>query len=107
MDLKKYQDELRKFADERDWHKFHTPENLAKSISIEAGELLECFQWEPEGIDLNNVARELADILIYLLMLADKLKLDLETLVKFKIASNHSKYPVAESRGNAIKYNKR
>lgn len=110
MDLKKYQAKLRKFADERDWHKFHTRENLVKSICIEAGELLECFQWEPNphtAHDITDIGLEIADIQIYLLMLADNLKLDIEACVRVKMRENARKYPINKSKGNAIKYDKR
>jgi NTP pyrophosphatase (non-canonical NTP hydrolase) len=106
MDLAKYQNELRKFADERDWHEFHTPENLVKSVAIEAGELLECYQWQ-DAPYIKDVIEEVGDIFIYLLMFADKLGIELEGIVAWKIEQNAKKYPIDKSRGNAIKYNKR
>ena len=69
---------LREFNEERDWDQFHSPENLAKSISIEAGELLECFQWSPD-YDRDKVCEELADVLTYCIMLADKIDVDIES----------------------------
>ena len=76
-----------KFNEERDWDQFHSPENLAKSISIEAGELLECFQWNND-FDINEVKEELADVLNYCLLLADKLKLDPKKIVLDKMKKN-------------------
>lgn len=97
-------DELIKFQKERDWKKFHTPENLAKSISIEAGELLEHFQWQKE-YDEEEVAEELADVLIYCIYMADSLNLDISQIILNKMKKNALKYPVDKSKGNAKKYN--
>jgi len=97
-------DKIHKFIEERDWSKFHSPANLAKSISIEASELLECFQWSEEEYDLEHVKEELADVLIYCYDLLDKLELDEDTIVNDKMEKNEKKYPVSKSRGNAIKY---
>ncbi len=97
-------DRIHKFIDERDWSKFHSPANLAKSISIEASELLECFQWSEEEYDLEHVKEELADVLIYCHDLLDKLGLDEDTIVNAKMEKNEKKYPVSKSRGNATKY---
>lgn len=94
-----------KFNEERDWDQFHSPENLAKSISIEAGELLECFQWNND-FDINEVKEELADVLNYCLLLADKLKLDPKKIVLDKMKKNAQKYPIEKSKGKSIKYNK-
>lgn len=91
------------FQKERDWKKFHTPENLAKSISIEAAELLEHFQWGKE-YDVDKVAEELADVLIYSLYMADALDLDIEEIIFDKMEKNAMKYPVEKSWGNATKY---
>ena len=95
--------ELMLFQKERDWKKFHTPENLAKSISIEAAELLEHFQWGEE-YDVDEVAEELADVLIYSLYMADALDLDVKEIILDKMNKNAMKYPVEKSRGNATKY---
>lgn len=95
--------EIIKFQKERDWKKFHTPENLAKSISIEAAELLEHFQWGKE-YDVDDVAEELADVLIYSLYMADALDLDVKEIILDKMKKNAMKYPVEKSRGNATKY---
>lgn len=91
------------FTQERDWDQFHSPENLAKSISIEAAELLECYQWSQEA-DLAAVEEELADILNYCLLMASKLGLDPIDIVQKKLAVNAQKYPVEKSRGRSTKY---
>ncbi len=95
---------IRKFKEERDWDKFHTPANLAKSISIEANELLECFQWSDDDYDLQHVKEELADVLVYCRDLLDKLGLDEDEIVNMKMDQNEAKYPVAKAKGNATKY---
>ena len=94
---------LRQFNSERDWGQYHTPENLAKSVSIEAGELLECFQWSPE-YDLSSVREELADVMLYCLMLANKTGIDPLLAMKEKIAKNAAKYPVEKVKGSSKKY---
>lgn len=86
-------DEIIKFQKERDWKKFHTPENLAKSISIEAAELLEHFQWGKE-YDIDEVADELADVLNYCILMADALDLDVKEIVLNKMEKNALKYPI-------------
>lgn len=86
-------DEIIKFQKARDWKKFHTPENLAKSISIEAAELLEHFQWGKE-YDIGEVADELADVLNYCILMADALDLDVKEIVLSKMEKNAVKYPV-------------
>jgi dCTP diphosphatase len=96
-------DEILAFAGERDWGQFHTPENLAKSIAIEAGELLECFQWSPDA-DPARVQDELADVLTYCLLLADKLGVDPDQIVLNKLAKTREKYPVDKARGSSAKY---
>ncbi|WP_022908557.1 nucleotide pyrophosphohydrolase [Curtobacterium sp. B18] len=96
-------DELNAFVDERDWGQFHTQENLAKSISIEAAELLECFQWKADADDL-RVRSELADVLTYCFLLADRLRTSPETLIREKLAITKAKYPVERSRGRSTKY---
>jgi len=98
-------DQLRAFVAEREWAQFHTPENLAKSISIEAAELLECFQWSSEA-NLSEVRDELSDVLTYALLLADKLNLDPNQIVLRKLAETKSKYPVEKSRGRSVKYDR-
>ena len=95
--------DLIKFQKDRDWKKFHTPENLAKSISIEAAELLEHFQWGKE-YNIEEVSEELADVLIYCIYMADSLDLDIEEIIRNKMVKNAVKYPVDKSRGNSKKY---
>ncbi len=97
---------LRLFSQERDWKQFHTPENLAKSIAIEAGELLECFQWNHEVEDLQALKEELADVLSYCLMLCDELNLNPQQIVLEKLEQNRRKYPIEKAKGKATKYNK-
>ena len=94
---------LRAVSEERDWDQFHTPENLAKSISIEAAELLECFQWSPDG-DPQVVKEELADVLTYCYFLAMKVGLEPDQIVLEKLAVTAQKYPVEKSRGSSVKY---
>ena len=96
---------IRKFVAERDWSQFHTPGNLAKSISIEAAELLECFQWNDEEYDLQHVKEEIADVLVYCQNLLDKLGLDADEIINMKMAQNEAKYPVEKAKGSAAKYN--
>lgn len=99
-------DRIKKFINDRDWDKFHSPANLSKSISIEANELLECFQWSDDDYDLENVKEELADVLIYCQQLIDKLNLNEDEIINNKINKNEQKYPIEKSKGNSIKYNK-
>lgn len=103
---KKTKNRIKKFIEDRDWDKFHSPANLSKSISIEANELLECFQWSDDNYDLENVKEELADVLIYCQQLIDKLNLDEDEIINAKINKNEEKYPIDKSKGNATKYNK-
>jgi len=93
------------FNEERDWDQFHSPENIAKSITIEAAELLECFQWN-NSYDKNEVCDELADVVNYCILMADKLDVDLETIVLAKLEKNKLKYPVEKAKGVSTKYNK-
>jgi NTP pyrophosphatase (non-canonical NTP hydrolase) len=96
---------LREFVEAREWKQFHTRENLAKSISIEAAELLELFQWD-DNPDEERLREELADVLAYCLHLADDLDIDIDDLVLEKIAKNELKYPVEKSRGKSNKYDR-
>ncbi len=105
MDLESIKTELGAFVRERDWGQFHTPENLAKSISIEASELLECYQWGSNA-DVNQVQQELADVFIYCLLLGEKYNLNLEEVILEKIEFNKQKYPVEKSRGKSDKYDR-
>ena len=97
---------IRKFTTDRDWDQFHSPANLAKSISIEANELLECFQWDEENFDLDEVKEELADVLTYCQNMLDKLNLDEDEIINAKMAKNEAKYPVSKSKGKSDKYTK-
>ena len=92
-----------KFTKDRDWDQFHSPANLAKSIAIESGELLECFQWD-DNYDKGKVCEELADVVNYAILLADKLDVNLEDIVMKKLEENTKKYPVDKSKGNSKKY---
>lgn len=96
---------IRQFTIDRDWDQFHTPSNLAKSISIEANELLECFQWSDTDYDLDHVKEELADVIVYCQDLLDKLELDVDEIVNAKMSKNEAKYPVEKAKGSAAKYN--
>ena len=96
-------DELRAFVAERDWAQFHSPDNLAKSVAIEAGELLECFQWSGEA-DPDRVRDELADVLTYCYLLADRLDLDPDKIILEKLARTRTKYPADKARGRSTKY---
>ena len=95
---------IRKFTEDRNWDKFHSPENLAKSIAIEAGELLECFQWSGTDFDLEHVKEELADVLVYCQNMLDKLNLNADKIVNAKMDKNEAKYPVEKAWGSAVKY---
>jgi len=95
--------ELRAFVSERDWDQFHSPESLAKSIAIEAGELLECFQWS-DAANPDRVAGELADVLTYCHLLAQKLGVDADEIVLEKLEETRRKYPPEVSRGRSTKY---
>ncbi len=98
-------EQIIKFNEERDWDQFHSPENLAKSISIEAGELLECFQWNND-YNINEVKEELADVINYCLLLSEKLDLDPIQIVTEKMKKTAIKYPIDKAKGKSTKYNK-
>ncbi len=97
---------IRKFTEDRDWDRFHSPANLAKSISIEANELLECFQWNDEDYDLEHVKEELADVLVYCQDLLDKLNLNADEIVNAKMTKNEAKYPIDKAKGRSDKYDR-
>lgn len=105
MELEAFRAELRAFTAERAWAQFHTPESLAKSISIEAGELLECFQWSAEG-DPERVGDELADVLTYCLLLADRIGVDPVEIMADKLERTRAKYPVERAHGRSTKYDR-
>ena len=96
---------IRKFTEDRDWDQFHSPANLAKSIVIEAAELLECFQWSDEEYDLQHVKEELAEVMVYSQNLLDKLGLDADEIINMKMTQNEKKYPVDKAKGKSSKYN--
>ena len=95
---------IRKFTADRDWDKYHTPNALAKTIAIEATELLECFQWNENG-DFNKIKEELADVIVNCQNLIDKLNLDIDVVVNEKMDQNEKKYPIEKFKGIAKKYN--
>ena len=97
---------IRKFSEDRDWDQFHSPANLAKSLVIEAAELLECFQWTEEDYDLQHVKEEMADVIVYSQNLLDKLGLDADEIVNMKMNQNEAKYPVEKAKGSSAKYNR-
>lgn len=98
-------EKIKKFNTDRDWDQFHSPDNLAKSIAIEAGELLECFQWNSE-YNIDDVTDEMADVFVYLLDLANKLDVDLIDIADKKMDRNAEKYPIEKAKGKSVKYNK-
>ena len=103
--MKELMSKIDKFNKERDWDQFHTPVNLAKSISIEASELLECFQWS-DNFDMDSVKEELADVINYCLQMCIRLNLDPKEIVLDKMKKNALKYPVEKAKGKSTKYNK-
>jgi NTP pyrophosphatase (non-canonical NTP hydrolase) len=110
-DLARLRALVREFVDERDWDQFHSPKNLASALTVEAAELLEHFQWLQNGrLDelgpdkLTEVRHEMADVLVYLVRLADKLDVDLMAAVQEKMVLNRAKYPAEQVRGDARKY---
>ncbi len=110
-DLESLRDQLRIFAAERDWNQFHSPKNLAAALAVEASELLEHFQWLTEAQSqqlpletLDEVRAEVADVLLYLIRISDKLGIDLIEAANAKIALNAEKYPVEKARGSSKKY---
>ena len=116
MNEQKIAEQLQKFAMERDWDQFHTPKNIATSISVESAELLELFQWTRGQKDWNEISEvevkekienEVADILLYLIRFADLAKIDLEKVALRKIELNAKKYPIETSKGSDKKYNEK
>ena len=97
-------DRIRQFTSNREWEQYHTPANLAKSISIEANELLECFQWSDTEYDIEHVKEELADVMVYCRNMLDELGLDEDEIINNKMDKNEAKYPVELSIGSAAKY---
>ena len=97
---------IKKFNEDRDWDQFHTPSNLAKSICIEASELLECFQWNDTDFDIEEVKEELADVMNYCIQMSQVLNVDLIEIINFKMDKTEKKYPVDKAKGVSTKYNK-
>ena len=114
MDIFKIQNQLQKFASERDWEQFHSPKNLSMALSVEASELVEIFQWLtleesnfPDQKQLDSIRSEVADIAMYLIRFCDVLEINLEEAIEEKIIENGNKYPVELSKGSSKKYNQR
>ena len=104
--MKEIIERLMKFTEDRNWEQFHTPDNLAKSIAIEASELLINYQYGDAYFDINNVKEELADVMAYCLLLGEHYGFDFKSIMNDKIDKNELKYPVSKSYGKADKYNK-
>ena len=102
--MKKTIERIRKFRNDRDWSQFHTPSNLSKAISIEAGELLENFLWDDNNYNKEHVLEELADVMVYCVHMADALDVDIEKIINNKMDKNEKKYPVEKAKGNSKKY---
>ncbi len=100
---------VKKFRDDREWSQFHNPKDLAISLSIEAAELLECFQWkssaEAEKNNYHDIKYEIADVAVYLLLICDKMGINLLDAVEEKMKLNEKKYPVEKAKGCSKKYN--
>ena len=104
--LEQVKQRIDKFNKDRDWDKFHSPSNLAKSISIEASELLECFQWSDTDYDLEHVKEELADVLNYCIQMSQVLNLDIVDIINAKMDKTEKKYPLDKAKGVFTKYDK-
>lgn len=108
MDFATVQRNVLAFRDERDWDQFHTPKDLAISVAIEAGELLDCFQWTGRDVtaDANaqRIREELADVLIYCMYLADSMGVDVPQLIEDKLETNERRYPISKAKGSSKKY---
>ena len=104
--LEQFKQRLDKFVSDRDWHQFHTPSNLSKSISIEANELLECFQWNDNEYNVEDVKEELADVMNYCIQMAQVLNVDIIDIINAKMDKTEKKYPVEKAKGVSTKYNK-
>ncbi len=102
--MKELTEKIRKFAEERDWLQFNTPENLAKSISIEAGELLECFQWN-NNFDKDELKYEIADVMNYCILLCSQIDVDPKEIILEKLEISAKKYPIEKAKGKSTKYN--
>ena len=104
--LEQVKQRIDKFNKDRDWDKFHSPSNLAKSISIEANELLECFQWNDNEYDLESVKEELADVMNYCIQMSQVLNVDIIEIINAKMDKTEKKYPLEKSKGVSTKYDK-
>jgi NTP pyrophosphatase (non-canonical NTP hydrolase) len=109
--LEKLIQSIRKFAQERDWEQFHTPKNIAMALSVEVAEIVEHFQWltqaqssHLDSAKISEIKEEIADVMIYLTRLADRLGIDPVQAAKDKMRLNEKKYPIEKARGNATKY---
>ena len=107
--MNKVLQQLLKFRKDRDWNKYHTPQNIAQSIVLEAAEALEIFQWKPDNVELSekdkvNLGEELADVYNWLLLLSHDIGIDLNEVALKKIKTNAKKYPITKSKGKATKY---
>lgn len=106
--VEQLQNEMVKFRDERNWRQFHNPKDLAISISLEAAELLEVFQWSGKDVEVpdkrEKIEEELADVIIYCGLMADAVGIDITDIVRKKLKKNGEKYPVEKSYGNKVKY---
>jgi NTP pyrophosphatase (non-canonical NTP hydrolase) len=104
-EIKQLTDAVLRFRDARDWAQFHNAKDLAAGLSIEASELLECFLWkDAKSADPAKIREELADVLVYALLLAHEAKIDIPSAVRAKLAQNALKYPVEKAKGRADKY---
>ena len=103
--LEQLRQRIDKFNKDRDWDQFHTPVNLAKSISIEANELLECFQWNDNEYDIESVKEELADVMNYCIQMSQVLNVDIIDIINAKMDKTEKKYPVDKAKGVSTKYN--
>jgi NTP pyrophosphatase (non-canonical NTP hydrolase) len=103
--VRELEQKIVKFVEERDWLQFNTPENLAKSISIEAGELLECFQWN-NNYDVDEVKYEVADVMNYCILFCHQIGVDPKEIILEKMNISEKKYPIEKAKGVSTKYNK-
>ena len=104
--LEELKKRIEKFTSDRNWEQFHTPVNLAKSISIEAAELLECFQWSNTEFDKEHLLEELADVMNYCIQMAQVLNVDIIDIINAKMDKTEKKYPVDKAKGVSTKYTK-
>ena len=104
--LEQVMQRIDKFNKDRDWDKFHSPSNLSKSISIEANELLECFQWNDTDFNKEDVKEELADVMNYCIQMSQALNVDIIDIINAKMDKTEKKYPVDKAKGISTKYNK-